>query len=404
MEGLSSHSIAWKMLMNVVEFLDSFPYHEHTSISEWADETYDIWKTFRPYVSKKEYSYGKMILLGLLQQYMYLGNLKKQEKEKTEETEETEDTSLKKRKEAIERIRSAPQVEQRTENWYKESLLILSGSQYATILKPGRTRGQLVLEKAGITKRETGGSNVVLSPQLNPFMWGIRFEPVVKQLYELFTNTKVVELGRLRHQTNPRLGASPDGLVIHESGGSLRIGRFVEFKAPVTRQIFNKVPEEYNVQMQIQMEVGDVDECDYLEVKFHSIYKNLYIESTPTPTYEGNIFIVEKDETLRYAYSPIHDMEWKPSLEENEQILEIIPWYTNEWYLTTVQRSREWYDSVKSKEEDFWRDVIAAKEGTWTLPESSRKPKEKTEKAGKTGKAEKAVKYAFVDSENENPS
>jgi hypothetical protein len=45
--------------------------------------------------------------------------------------------------------------------------------------------------------------------------------------------------------------------------------------------------------------------------------------------------------------------------------------------------------------------VEAAKEGTWTLPESSRKPKEKT---GKAGKAEKETKYAFVDSENENPS
>jgi hypothetical protein len=58
----------------------------------------------------------------------------------------------------------------------------------------------------------------------------------------------------------------------------------------------------------------------------------------------------------------------------------------------TVPRSREWYDSVKSKEEEFWKDVEGAKEGTWKLPESTRKPREKV------------AKYAFVDSENDKSS
>jgi hypothetical protein len=75
---------------------------------------------------------------------------------------------------------------------------------------------------------------------------------------------------------------------------------------------------------------------------------------------------------------------------EEEQLLETIPWYTNEWYLTTVPRERDWYWSVKEKEMEFWRDVKGAKEGTWTLPESTRKPKEK------------AAKYDFIDSESDH--
>jgi len=399
MESTSSHLLAWEMLINVAEFLDSVPYNasESVSIPEWAFSTYQLWKLLVTNMTKTEYLYGTMILLEILHKYIQFG------KEKDIKHIKDNDNTLEKRKEAIERIRSAPQVEQRTENWYKESLTILSGSQYATILKPGRTRGQLVLEKAGITKRETSGTNVVLSPQLNPFMWGIRFEPVVKQLYQALTHTEVVELGRLRHKTNQRLGASPDGLVItqnkdqeekeqKEQKGQERVGRFVEFKAPVTRPIYNKVPEEYNVQMQIQMEVGNVEECDYLEVKFNSIYKNISIPNSENPVYQGNIFIVEKQEQLRYEYSPLNDMEWKPSLQEDEQCLETVPWYTNEWYLVTVPRSREWYDSVKSKEEEFWKDVEGAKEGTWKLPESTRKPREKV------------AKYAFVDSENDKSS
>ena len=405
--------------MNTTEFLDSLPYELYRStvsgsVSEWANEVYQIWKTFVSDMTWHEYFYGKTILLELLQYHIRFSKKQKEQKKQKEDTKVDKEHT---KQAAIDRIRSAPQVEQRTENWYKESLLILSGSQYATILKPGRTRGHLVLEKAGITRRETGGPNVVLSPQLNPFMWGIRFEPVVKQLYEALTNTQVVELGRLRHTTNPRLGASPDGLVIQQGQGQKqgqdRVGRFVEFKAPVTRQIFNKVPEEYNTQMQIQMEVGDVEECDYLEVKFNSIYKGSYKEPDPTlsvPPYQGNIFVIEKEATvgqefgqLRYAYSPINDMKWMPVYDQDEQILETVPWYTNEWYLTTVPRSREWYQMAKIKEDEFWRDVEGAKAGTWTLPESSRKPKEKAEKSGKAENAEKnkMSKYAFVDSENE---
>ena len=389
----NAHSLTWQMFMNVTEFLEGVPYEPSQSVSDWAKELYTLWKTFLPNMTQKEYLYGKAILLGILGQYIWFGKTKGNQG--GNEAEKEDGWSMEKRKAIVERIRSAPQIEQRTENWFKESLTILSGSQYATILKQGRTRGQLVLEKAGITKRETGGPTVVMSAQLNPFMWGIRFEPVVKQIYEALTNTKVAELGRLRHATNQRLGASPDGLVVQDrSEEQKRFGRFVEFKAPVTRQIYNKVPDEYRVQMQIQMEVGDVEECDYLEVKFKSVYKNPYSppqEESP-PVYQGNIFIVEeqKNESMRYEYSPLNDMDWKPVLGAEEQLLETIPWYTNEWYLTTVPRERDWYGSVKEKEMEFWRDVKGAKEGTWTLPESTRKPREKV------------AKYDFIDSESDH--
>jgi hypothetical protein len=75
---------------------------------------------------------------------------------------------------------------------------------------------------------------------------------------------------------------------------------------------------------------------------------------------------------------------------EGEEIVEEIHWHTNVWFLTTVKRSRDWYQSLGvPAEEVFWKDVEAAKTGTWTLPESSRKPREAK------------PKYAFVDTESE---
>ena len=72
------------------------------------------------------------------------------------------------------------------------------------------------------------------------------------------TNCQTTDLGRIRHPTEARLAASPDGIVV--SGD--RTGRLVEFKAPITRVLNQKVPEDYFMQMQLQMEVTQVEECD----------------------------------------------------------------------------------------------------------------------------------------------
>jgi hypothetical protein len=377
----TTHPVAWNMILNVAEFIDAIPFVNN--VDYWADECFELWQGYSTVITRAEYIYGTTILLGMLGLYRQLSK-------KPDLAPKI--VTLEEKQAILTRILSRPQVEQRTEEWYKESQRILSGSQYATLFKGGRTRGQLVLEKAGITKREPGNCTVVRTENLNPFMWGIRFEPVVKQLYEALTNTRVGELGRLRHKTNTRLGASPDGLVIEDFTESQQcLSRFVEFKAPVTREIFNKVPEDYHIQMQIQMEVGDVEECDYLEVKFVSTYKISYKAPEETPKYRGIIYIVQKGEELvRYEYSPLGDLEWHPVLKEDEEIVEEIHWHTNVWFLTTVKRSRDWYQSLGvPAEEAFWKDVEAAKTGAWTLPESSRKPREPK------------PKYAFVDTESE---
>ena len=71
---------------------------------------------------------------------------------------------------------------------------------------------------------------------MSAFDWGIRFEPVVKQIYVEKYGTTLKELGRLHHPVNPMCTASPDGLVYHCPRGQ-RTGRLIEIKCPVTREI-----------------------------------------------------------------------------------------------------------------------------------------------------------------------
>jgi len=370
------NSMVQIMIPNVLDFISQHPIYntDAASIKEWRSNCEASWKlTISEEIPVAEYIYGSTILATFLDSYENLMELVDEKKRTT-----VQSWSLDHRRAAIQSLLSRPQIEQRTDEWYTDALGLLSASQFSTILKTSRTRGQLVLEKAICAPIDTSNRRtVVFTDDLNPFTWGIRFEPVVKQIYQHLTNTVVVDLGRLKHPKDPRLAASPDGLI--KEGPDTRLGRFVEFKAPVTRPIINKVPEEYIVQMQIQMEVGCVEECDYLEVKFNSKYKTLpFIDRPADAKYFGTIYGIGDIEgrILRYEYSPLMNDIWTPLIQENEQILDKIPWWTSTWYLTTIGRSRSWFESVQPAVESFWADVKKAKEGTFLLPESTRKRKE----------------------------
>jgi hypothetical protein len=373
------------MLPNVVEFLksESPTCLDESSLNGWKAECQQTWNALSSDIcTYEETKYGSSILSTVLNAYTDLAKLV-QTKRFSTGTNWTQEERVA----TIQRLLATPQIEQRTDEWYQDALGLLSASQFNTIMKSGRTRGHLVLQKAAKEPiDQSQRRTVVLTQDLNPFTWGIRFEPVVKQIYQSLTGTRVVDLGRLRHSTDKRMAASPDGLVIE--GPPTRLGRFVEFKAPVTRKILSVVPEDYWAQMQIQMEVGQVEECDYLEIKFESQYgiktSPVIIPSANPSLIEkwffGHIFVIGSMETcepIRYEYSPLNDTEWKPILlSDQEVIVETIPWWTTTWYMTTVGRSRQWFASVQPAIQAFWEDVEKAKQGIFELPVSQRKAKE----------------------------
>lgn len=370
------------MLPNVIEFLSSQPLlgTDDASLSIWKAGCQLSWEQLaKQYLTPKEAAHGEEILSTLLTSYGHLARLVA-----AKQYESTASWTTEQRTAALARLCNAHQIEQRTQQWYVDAMNLLTASQFGTILKPGRTRGQLVLDKATGNVDTSNRPTVCTTQQLNPFMWGIRFEPLVNEIYKALTQTKTREMGRLRHRSDPHLAASPDGLVVE--GPPERLGRFVEFKAPVSRVIIDKVPDDYMTQMQIQMEVGDVEECDYLEVKFNSLYQSKAdlatqpVGTRSKPVFYGKIYLIgkprEEGTTYRYDYSPLNTIAWKPALEEGEIIAEEIPWWTDTWFLTTVGRSRTWFELMKPAMAEFWRDVALAREGKFTLPASTRKPRE----------------------------
>jgi putative phage-type endonuclease len=274
------------------------------------------------------------------------------------------------------------QIEQRTPEWYAQMATILSASELGNLFASPRTRAKLVMTK---TQPYTPRNNPLAVPSnmMSAFDWGIRFEPVVKQIYEHKYGAEVKELGRLHHQIDPRCTASPDGL-IYSSSDMKRKGRLIEIKCPVTREIDGTVPKDYYAQMQMQLQVTGLYACEYVEAQFSSQYNYNPVKFGPG-LYNGTIALIRyADPTFEkeyyYQYSPVNDVEWVPSLEEGEEVVELIPWSLLQWSEQLVVKSEDWWKNIQPAIENFWTDVEKAKRGEFVVPELSRPRKQKEEK------------------------
>ena len=154
------------------------------------------------------------------------------------------------------------QPEQKSNEWYLFRHNRLTASSVWKAFSSEATKNQLIYDKCKPFDIEKF-NNVSTE---TPMHWGNKYEPVSIMFYEKHYNTKVDDYGCLVHDKYPFLAASPDG--INNCPLSERYGRMLEIKNIVNRDI-NGIPKfEYWIQMQIQMEVCDLNECDFLETRF----------------------------------------------------------------------------------------------------------------------------------------
>jgi hypothetical protein len=267
------------------------------------------------------------------------------------------------------------QLEQRTPEWYAQMSTIISASELGSLFAAPRQRATLVVSKT-VPPVPRQQPLAVPSDHMRAFDWGIRFEPVVKQIYEWKYGVTMKELGRLHHQTDPRCTASPDGL-IYDCPTNERRGRLIEIKCPVTREMNGTIPKDYYAQMQMQLHVTGLEICDYVEASFSSPYPRIERQEGPSE-FDGYIALVRYAESrgtqdFYYVYSPIQaEADWLPEHAEDEEIVEIIPWRLMRWSEQQVMRSEEWWRSLQPFIETFWEDVEKAKRGEFTIPDSTR--------------------------------
>jgi putative phage-type endonuclease len=276
--------------------------------------------------------------------------------------------TVEQRKAKIAHLKTVPQIEQRTAAWYEHYSHVLTASEFSTLFGSQKARRSLILSKA-FPKKEERGSYRLACPteEMNAMGWGIRFEPIIKLILEQKYKCKIYEAGRITHMNNGTLAASPDG-ILEEAPEPNQIGRLIEIKCPYTRAIGGEIPYEYWVQMQIQMEVCDLDECEYLEAEILSPRQGVETVDLSGCRIQGSIYLLKQKVEdgqpfhYKYMYGDIGSTKCS-SIPEGYKVEETIPWGLKQWYRKVVSRDRGWYNATVIWQQAFWSDVRLAKEG-----------------------------------------
>lgn len=167
---------------------------------------------------------------------------------------------LKKYRKRLNELKNMPLIKQRTEEWFNLRKNRLTASDlYDAISKSNEV---LAKKKAGVIIDNT---NFNIIP---PLKWGTMFEPMAIRCYSHIKNNIVInEFGLIPDKKLEHFGASPDGIS--------ELGIMIEIKCPYSRQIKeNFIPPKYYMQIQGQLAVCGLEECEYIECDF----KNLYTE------------------------------------------------------------------------------------------------------------------------------
>ena len=277
----------------------------------------------------------------------------------------------------IRELIARPQIEQRTPAWYRQMGTLISASELGSLFGTVKQRAHLIMSKVNPVTRPPQPL-ALPSVHMSPFDWGIRFEPVVKQIYNYKYGTVIHELGRLINPRDSRCSASPDGLV---EGGD-RTGRLIEIKCPVTRQPDGKVPKDYYSQMQMQLHVTGLQVCDFVEAVFHSPYSSP-LKKDGQGLLFGQIALIYTvdadglDQNGRYEFGSVaitaEAAHFEPVLGTNERLAERIPWKLLEWHEQQVLCSEAWWQTAKPIMDAFWIDVARARVDASFLDEHLKK-------------------------------
>lgn len=288
----------------------------------------------------------------------------------------------------IQNLREIPQPVQRTQEWYDFRWGLITASNAWKVFETPSVVNQLIYEKCKplYNIEDEQNSEIKMINLNSPLHWGQKYEPLSVLLYENIYNSKVEDFGCIRHPKYSFLGASPDGIIVDSSSG--RLGRLLEIKNIVNREINGVPKKEYWIQMQLQMEVCDLDECDFLETKFieYPDY-NSYHEDSIISSFDGenfNSYITSKNGShkgiiiqfnkkngnVHYEYMPIdlwtpYDVKlWQEttinkyeSEEYKYTFLKFIYWKLEKFSCVLVLRNKDWFENNINKIKNVW-DII----------------------------------------------
>ena len=386
------------VVVDIVNNLDNLQYHDYKFEENFKAEAYQSFQNINYEEFDKHYH---EVIDSLTGKGQHVWRSHKSELHKFDYFESKHEAQ-------IEHLKQCPQPEQRTKEWHTFRNEHLTGSNLWKIFGTESTRNQLYYEKISAHQLPVN-ENAEARPNLNdqmPMNWGHKYEPLSVLLYEYYNDVKVDEFGCIEHSTIPCLAASPDGIVTSKRNN----GRMIEIKNPTTREITQTPKMDYYVQMQLQMEVCQLDSCDFVETKFKEYESYSEYKKDNYKVEKGMIIVLIKDNVeLVYEYMPLFNNSEEFMEEFTESVYKKYgfedaklqnngyKWFKNiYWKLDIfscvyVPRNKKWFASALPKIREFWEKVIEERK----VPESYLKYKAKT-RASKKPKEQKETEVIVL--------
>lgn len=284
-------------------------------------------------------------------------------------------------------LKNKKQYIQKTKEWYERRNGCFTASNISAILPKNELVCKSYMEKYNIKFKldETKSCNpfetehqFMYNKKNNNKMisniateWGNKYENTAISIYSNITKRNVHELGLLEHDSIDFLGASPDGIT--------DCGRLIEIKCPLFRKINNIPPFYYWIQCQIQMEVCNIDVCDFFQVKLVEYellqewlnsgdkFRGILIEKIDkenSKTYfypESNMYTSVKDMLLwsinkvkEDSKSQVKMIEQNKYTNTDNDVYNIIYFGVKEEILTVIERDRTWFENILPIIRDKW--------------------------------------------------
>ena len=236
--------------------------------------------------------------------------------------------------EVLKELLTRPFIKQRSPEWFKLRENRLTASDLHDAIK-----NPLSLSKKKL-KGTTYNSNAI--PALK---WGTMFEAVATSIYEDMKKKKIYEFGLVINDNIKNFGASPDGIT--------EDGKMIEIKCPYKRKIIDgEIPEKYQYQIQGQLAVCRLKECDYIECEF-SCYESReeYERECKDVNYHGIIAELRKEKgEIEYIYSkPLQTID--DNYKEMDKIDNVSKY--NYWKLNLIN-----IQEVKFNKEKWDNDIL----------------------------------------------
>ena len=261
----------------------------------------------------------------------------------------------------VEYLKTVPQPEQRSEQWYKMRMHMITASEAYMALRSNID--SYILKKCGLGNKFTG--NIATR-------WGQQYEDVAVMIYEKHTKRKVTEFGLIQHPQLSIFGASPDGITDD--------GRMLEIKCPYSRKLTGEPLHHYWIQTQIQLEVCNLSKCDFFEctLKEYNDFDE-WIEMQKQPFKERGVmvgYLTNDPDNRKFLYCPLdlsikdmlkwvnnHTVDYELNKDEKyiKYDFKVYWWLLKEVSLNTIQRDKEWFNAQYPKFKDTWQKVLQSR-------------------------------------------